>query len=85
MPETASPEKTAEPTKPVPADQLVETKHALTLGGQTLNYTVTAGTMVLKEEEEKKGEEAGKSEGEKPKASFFFIAYTRAADAPSEF
>jgi carboxypeptidase C (cathepsin A) len=38
---------------------------------------VTAGTIVLKEETEKKGEKAGEAEGEKPKAAVFFIAYTR--------
>ena len=59
--------------KPTPKDQLVETKHSITIGGQTINYTVTTGTIVLKEEAEKDGA----SEGEKPKASFFFIAYTR--------
>jgi carboxypeptidase C (cathepsin A) len=60
-------------TKPVPKDQLVETKHAITINGQTINYTVVTGTIVLKEEAEKDGA----SEGEKPKASFFFVAYTR--------
>jgi carboxypeptidase C (cathepsin A) len=64
-------------TPPAPKDQLSETRHSLTLGGQTLAYTVTAGTIVLKEEAEKKGEKAGEAEGEKPKATVFFIAYTR--------
>ncbi len=63
--------------KPEPQDQIVETKHSITLGGQTINYTVTTGTMVLKEEAEKKGDKGGESEGEKPKASVFFVAYTR--------
>jgi len=62
---------------PEPKDQIVETKHSITLGGQTINYTVTTGTIVLKEEIEKKGEKAGESEGEKPKATIFFVAYTR--------
>jgi carboxypeptidase C (cathepsin A) len=62
---------------PVPKDQLVESKHTVTLGGQTIAYTVTAGTIVLKEEAEKKGEKAGEAEGEKPRATVFFIAYTR--------
>ena len=56
-----------------PQDQLVETKHRITLNGETIAYTVTTGTLVLKQETEKEGA----SEGEKPKASFFFIAYTR--------
>ncbi len=78
MPETSSqPEKTAAEGKPTPQDQIVESKHAIVLGGQEITYTVTTGTIVLKEESEKKGEQAGESEGEKPKASVFFIAYTR--------
>jgi carboxypeptidase C (cathepsin A) len=69
-------EKTTE-TKPVPKDQIVETKHAITLGGRELRYTATVGTIILKEETEKKGEKAGEFEGEKPRASIFFVAYTR--------
>jgi carboxypeptidase C (cathepsin A) len=44
------------------------------IDGQTINYTATAGTIVLKEESEGDDKTA---EGEKPKASVFFIAYTR--------
>ena len=76
MPETpAQPEKTPSETKPAPQDQVVETKHTVQINGQQISYTVTTGALVLKEESEKK--EAGESEGEKPKASFFFTAYTR--------
>ena len=71
--------KPAQEAKPTPKDQLVETKHTLTIGGQEIKYTATCGTLVLKEEAEKKGE--GEAEGEKAKASVFFIAYTR-DDAP---
>lgn len=56
-----------------PQDEIVQTKHAVTINGQEIKYTVTTGTIVLKEEEEKDG----KAEGEKAKASIFFIAYTR--------
>jgi carboxypeptidase C (cathepsin A) len=63
--------------KPTPQDNLVTTHHTLTIDGEAIAYTVTAGTIVLKEEAEKKGEEEGASEGEKPKASIFFIAYTK--------
>ncbi len=78
MPETSSqPEKTTPESKLVPQDQIVESKHTIQLGGQAVAYTVTAGTIVLKEEAEKKGEGAGEAEGEKPKATFFFTAYTR--------
>jgi len=76
MPETpAQPEKSPSETKPAPQDQVVATKHTILLDGQQVPYTVMAGTIVLKEESEKK--EAGESEGEKPKATFFFTAYTR--------
>lgn len=60
-----------------PKDDLSITHHSITINGQTIDYTVTAGTIVLKEEAEKKGEQEGDSEGEKAKASIFFIAYTR--------
>ena len=76
MTEKTEPTATPEPAKPVPADQIVVTKHETTIGGRKLSYTVTTGTMILKEESVKKGEQDGESEGEKPKASVFFIAYT---------
>lgn len=65
-----------DPTSQSPQDALSVTKHSLTVNGQCLNYTVTAGHIVLKEEAEKQGENQGEAEGEKPKASFFFVAYT---------
>jgi carboxypeptidase C (cathepsin A) len=64
-------------------DNLVETKHTVVIGGQAVTYTVTTGTLVLKEETEGKGDKAGASEGEKAKASVFFIAYTR-DEAPGQ-
>jgi carboxypeptidase C (cathepsin A) len=36
--------------KPAPKDNLVVTHHAVRIGGREIKYTVTAGTMVLKEE-----------------------------------
>ena len=71
--------KTAEPAtpRPEPADLLVETEHEVTIGGRPIGYTVTTGTLILREEAEKAGENAGESEGEKPRAAVFFIAYTR--------
>ena len=63
---------------PAPKDQLSVTQHVFTINGRPLHYTVTAGTIVLKEESQKeKGDDAGESEGEKPKATIFFVAYTR--------
>jgi carboxypeptidase C (cathepsin A) len=69
--------KAEETTPPPPKDVLVETKHSLVINGQEIRYTVTCGTIVLKEEAEKKGEKEGEAEGEKPRASIFFVAYTR--------
>ena len=60
-----------------PKDDLVETEHVTTLKGQQVHYTVTTGTLILREEAEKTGEAAGESEGEKARAAVFFIAYTR--------
>ena len=64
------------PSLPEPADHLVVTEHSITLGGRSLNYVVTTGTLVLREEAEKQGQDEGVSEGEKPRARVFFIAYT---------
>ncbi|MBP95917.1 peptidase S10 [Candidatus Poribacteria bacterium] len=55
-----------------PQDQLSITQHSITIDQKEIHYTVTAGTIVLKEEEEK----GRKSYGEKAKASVFFVAYT---------
>ncbi|HSE41590.1 MAG TPA: peptidase S10, partial [Acidobacteriota bacterium] len=48
-----------------PKEVLSETKHTVTIGGSAVSYTATAGNILLKEE-------IGK-----PRASFFFIAYTK--------
>jgi carboxypeptidase C (cathepsin A) len=61
----------------LPEDELVVTKHTITIDGQEIPYTVTCGTIVIKEEAVKEGEEQGESQGEKSKASIFFVAYTR--------
>jgi len=65
-------EKTDKPAKPEPADQIAITRHRAKIGRREIAYTVTCGTLVLKEEAEKDG----KSEGEKARAKVFFIAYT---------
>jgi len=74
-PQAASPkpgDKAAEPAKdaekktpPVPEDKVVQTKHSARIGGQEIKYTATAGMLVMKDEEGK------------PKASVFYVAYTR--------
>jgi len=62
------------PKTPVVVDeQLVETKHTITIGKREVKYTAAAGTLVLKEEDDEKGEH-------KPKASIFYTAYI--ADRP---
>jgi carboxypeptidase C (cathepsin A) len=60
--------------KPPLKDNLVMTQHQVRIGGKEVKYTVTAGTMVLKEEPADREKEW---EGEKPRAQVFFIAYTR--------
>lgn len=71
------PETPAEPPKATPKDNLVITHHTVTVNGQEIRYTVTTGTIILKEETTSKGEKEGEFEGEKAKAEVFFIAYTR--------
>jgi carboxypeptidase C (cathepsin A) len=58
---------------PTPEDNIVQTSHTLTIGEKQVHYTATTGTIVLKEESEKED----KAEGEKAKASIFFVAYTK--------
>ena len=49
---------------PIPAEKLVATHHELALGGKTLKYTATAGTLLIRDEEDK------------PYGSIFYVAYT---------
>ncbi len=48
-----------------PKEVTSETKHSITINGNTIQYTATAGNIVLKEE------------NGKPKASFFYISYAK--------
>jgi carboxypeptidase C (cathepsin A) len=50
---------------PPPEDKISKTQHTLRIGGQEIKYTATAGTMVLKTEEDQ------------AKATVFYIAYTK--------
>jgi carboxypeptidase C (cathepsin A) len=50
---------------PRPKEKLSTTHHQITLGGATVAYTATAGTLLLKEEDGR------------PKASVFFVYYAR--------
>lgn len=58
-------EKPKDEKKPAPEDKSVQTKHSVKIGGQEVKYTATAGTMVLKLEDGT------------PKASIFYVAYTK--------
>ncbi|MFC2028431.1 S10 family peptidase [Chloroflexota bacterium] len=59
--------------KKEPEDVLVETQHTIHIDGEKIEYSVTTGIMILKEEQSDRDKEA---EDAKPKASFFFVAYT---------
>src|ERR1700747_721700 len=48
-----------------PEEKVVQTKHTIKIGGQEINYTATAGTILLKLEDST------------PKASIFYVAYTK--------
>lgn len=56
-----------DPVKPRGRDdeKLVETRHKLTINGQEISYTARAGTIALRDAEDK------------PTAQMFYIAYTR--------
>lgn len=54
---------------PEPVEKIVQTQHRVTIGGEEIAYTATAGTIVLKYEDEEKGEKA--------KATVFFVAYSK--------
>lgn len=71
-------EKKEESPKVEPKEIISQTSHGITINGQALKYTVTAGTLILKDEP---GRDE-KSEGEKAKAAIFFVAYTL-DDAPA--
>src|SRR5277367_2893672 len=48
-----------------PEEKIVVTKHLVRIGGQEIKYTATAGTILLK------------TEDGTPKASIFYVAYTK--------
>jgi len=50
-------------------ERISETEHTVRIGGQTVRYRASAGTMLLKDEDAT------------PRASFFFVAYTRLGEA----
>ena len=65
-PQDKAAEKPKEEKKPpTPEEKIVQTKHSLKIGGQKVKYTATAGTILLKLEDGT------------PKASIFYVAYTK--------
>ena len=62
---TAQDKANADSKTPPPTEQQAVTEHVVTIAGQEVHYTATAGTILLKEEQ-------GKA-----KASVFYVAYTR--------
>ncbi len=75
---TADPSPTAKHTAEV-KDNVIVTRHTVTVGGQELHYTATAGTMVLREERQKDGV----SEGHQPQVRVFFVAYALDSEQPA--
>ncbi len=68
QPPQPAPEKPAEKSKEEkkpPEEKIVQTKHSVKIGGQEIKYTATAGTILLKLEDGT------------PKASIFYVAYTK--------
>jgi carboxypeptidase C (cathepsin A) len=65
----AEPKEESKPTdekpKKTPEEKKVQTRHTVTINGEEIAYTATAGTLLLKEEDET------------AKASVFYIAYVR--------
>jgi carboxypeptidase C (cathepsin A) len=59
----------AQVTSPGVKDNIVTTQHSIKLGGKLLRYTAKVGTVVLKEEDDKKGHLA--------KAEMFFMSFTK--------
>jgi carboxypeptidase C (cathepsin A) len=69
---------TAEPKAAEPTDDLVTTRHSITVDGGELSYTVTAGRLVLRQE----GHTDDKFDGPQPKAEVFLTAYTADSEHP---
>ena len=65
VPEKAAEKPKEEKKPPAPEEKIVQTKHSLKIGGQEIKYTATAGTILLKLEDGT------------PKASIFYVAYSK--------
>jgi len=63
-PEAEKP-KEEKKTPPKPEEKISQTKHSFKIDGKEIKYTATAGTILLKQEDDT------------PKASVFYVAYTK--------
>jgi carboxypeptidase C (cathepsin A) len=72
--------QSAEPVDPV--HNVIERDGTVTINGQVIEYTAHTGTLVLSEEGTSREKE---SEGNKPKAEIFFVAYIKkGAEDPAQ-
>ncbi|MHB8303674.1 MAG: S10 family peptidase [Acidobacteriaceae bacterium] len=55
---------------PIPLERNSVTRHTLALNGQTIHYTATAGTLIVRDAQDK------------PYGSFFYVAYTQDGAEP---
>jgi carboxypeptidase C (cathepsin A) len=69
---SAQADENSEKPTPIPPEKSSVTHHSMTLGGKQLNYTATAGTLLIRDQDDK------------PYGSIFYVAYTLdGADAKS--
>ena len=77
--------KPAAPTPKEPQERIVVTEHSRVIGGKTLDYTATCGTVVLRDYDDTGENKDGKSRGDRSRATIFFTAYTlKGAPAPDQ-
>jgi hypothetical protein len=84
------PEAPTETPKPTPKDNLVITQHTVNINGQEIHYTVTTGTIVLKEEAEKKATKKASSRVRRQRRKFSLLLTPKMTlvtkqNAPSRF
>jgi carboxypeptidase C (cathepsin A) len=72
MPDTSASSQQSQPI----VDNIVTSRGAVVIDGNRVEYTTLTGTLVLREEAERR-DSPGVSDGHKPKAEVFFIAYLR--------
>jgi len=81
----AEDKKPAPPAPKEPQERIVVTEHSRVINGRTLDYTVTCGTIVLRDYDNTENGKDGKVGGDKARAALFFTAYTlKDAKKPEE-